>query len=196
MQNPVIIGFDLDDVLFDLMGPMVPWHNERYGTSLTRDEYFTFDLDKVWNCTGDEAWDRVCNYYQSEHYKNSLPVEGALEGMKKLNEKYQCVIITARPESQETMVREWLDLHLPKVFDEVVFTNHFNKDGVKRTKSSVCLELGVKLFVEDAIHNAEDVAGAGIPVLLMDTPWNRVELPPLVTRVTSWNEIVEKINEL
>jgi len=196
MQHPTIIGFDFDDVLFDLMGPMVPWHNEQFGTTLTRDEYYTFDLDKVWKCTGDEAWDRVEKFYQTDLHTNSQPVAGALAGMKALKKDHRFIIITARAASQEGQVRAWLDIHFPGVFDEVVFTNHFNKDGLKRTKSSVCLELDVKLFVEDAIHNAEDVAGVGIPVLLMDTPWNRVELPSLVTRVKSWEEVVEKINEL
>lgn len=37
----------------------------------------------------------------------------------------------------------------------------------------------------------EDVANCGIPVLLFDAPWNQGEMKPPITRVHSWDEIVE-----
>jgi uncharacterized HAD superfamily protein len=196
MTNRPVVGFDLDDVLFNLMDPLCQWHNLTHGTSHGRHDYSTFDLHEVWQCEGVEARNRVWNFYQSEQYKQSFPVEGAIDALQEIKRDFSCVIVTARPESMEEETRAWLDVHFPGIFDEVCFANHFHGTGIKRSKSSVCLELGVSVFIEDAIHNAHDIAGAGIPVLLFDTPWNREEVPPSIIRVSSWKEIIAQIRKI
>jgi len=192
-NNLPVIGIDLDDVLFDFMGPLSKWHNDVHGTVIDREEYHSFDLKEVWQCAYQEALDRVWNFYQSDHYRNAMPIPGALDVLKQLQQNYRLVIVTARPETMEVETRAWLASHFPEIFDEIIFTNHYYDTGVKRTKSSVCLERGVQVFVEDALHNALDVAGAGIPVLLFDTPWNREVVPKLIHRVSSWQEVFENI---
>ncbi|MEO5646467.1 MAG: hypothetical protein ABIO57_01700 [Candidatus Paceibacterota bacterium] len=194
MQKPTeIIGFDFDDVLFDFMPTLNRWHNQTYNTAHTIEEYITFELHEVWGCLPHEAVGRVSAFYQSDECNNALPLRDAKEALTILKEKYKLVIITARPESMEKVVQEWLAQHCGGIFDEVIFTNHYFDTALKRTKSSVCVELGVKVFIDDALHNAEDVAAAGIPVLLFDTPWNRTDVSPLITRVSSWREVLEKI---
>lgn len=189
----VIIGFDLDDILFDFVAPMAKWHNATYGTSHTSNDFFSYEFHTVWNCEGEEAVDRVWQFYHSDFCKRALPIAGAVEALRQLAQNHRLIIVTARPDSMEASTRAWLDTYFPGVFDTVVFTNHYHGSSERRTKSSVCTELGVRLFVEDALHNAEDIAGAGIPVLLFDRPWNRTQTLELVTRVFSWDEIVEKI---
>ncbi len=56
-------------------------------------------------------------------------------------------------------------------------------------KSSICRRIKADIFIDDALHNVEDVAQAGIRTLLFDQPWNRVEIPPGIIRVRSWAEI-------
>lgn len=195
MAKPVV-GFDLDDVLFNFMDELCNWHNLTHHTSYARDDHFSFDLHEVWQCEGTEARDRVWNFYQSEQYKHTLPVVGAVDALREIKKDHSCVLITARPESMEQETRAWLDVHFPGIFDAVCFTNHFHGDGVKRSKSSVCLELDVKVFIEDALHNAYDIAGAGIPVLLIDTPWNKADVAAPITRVSSWEEVMEYIKRI
>jgi len=55
------------------------------------------------------------------------------------------------------------------------------------------MKIGAAVFIEDALHNANKMAEAGIPVLLVDTPWNQVSLEPGIYRVYSWSEIVAKL---
>lgn len=43
---------------------------------------------------------------------------------------------------------------------------------------------------------SENKVRVGIPVLLLDTSWNRDSVSLLITRVMSWNEIVEDIKAL
>ena len=188
-----VIGIDFDDILFDFMGPLISWHNDTYGTQISRDDYYSYDFSEVWKCSGQDAIARVGDFYHSEQYKTAEPIPGALQGLEKLKDDYKFIIITARPDYLERVTKEWLEIHFTGLFDEIVFTNHYHGTGAKRLKSEICLELGVSLFIEDGLHNAIDISDAGIPVLLLDTPWNRKDAPPLITRVYSWNEIVEKI---
>jgi len=63
----------------------------------------------------------------------------------------------------------------------------------KRTKSSVCKELGIDIFIEDAPVYAKNISEAGIPVILIDAPWNRETSGELITRVYSWDEVLDTI---
>lgn len=190
-----IIGCDLDDVLLDFMTPLVVWHNTVHNTAHRRDDYFSFDLSKVWECSLGDVNQRIWDFYQSEDHKNALPVDGAQATLQLLKDDYRFVVITAKPDSMEMQMRAWLAMHFGELFEDIVFTNHYHGAGEKRTKSSVCLELNVALFIEDALHNAEDIANVGIPVLLIDTPWNQEKVSPLITRVSSWGDIVCEIQK-
>jgi len=192
----MIIGFDLDDVLLSFQDTMRQYHNETYGTNYTREQDNTWNLWERWNCTPEESVKRVRDFFAHESHHAAPPLPGSVDAIRALKQNHEFCIITAKPESFKEKTEEWLEKHFPNMFDKLVFTNAFHGDGKKRKKSEVCNELGVQIYIEDAMHNAQDVADNGIPVFLMDSPWNQGELPsPLITRVFSWDEIVEKINK-
>lgn len=192
----IVIGFDLDDVLFDFIGPLIEWHNSTYGSTYTREDFFSYDFSKVWKCEGEDAIDRIWRFYHSEQHTQAQPLAGSVELLHTLKNKYRLVIITARPDSVEVMTRAWIDTYFYGVFESIVFANHFHNSSQKRTKSSICQELDVRLFVEDALHNAHDIAQSGIPVLLLDRPWNREEITGPITRVYSYETLFEAIETI
>ena len=85
--------------------------------------------------------------------------------------------------------------NIPGLLKGIHFTNQYHgKESEKRDKASICKELNVEIFIDDALHNAENIITAGVPVLLLDSPWNQTNtLHPLITRVHSWKEILEKL---
>ncbi len=183
-------GFDLDDVILNFMESFREFHNENYGTEHAFEEYTDFYLENILGCSKEEIVKRVDIFYNSHEHKNAEPIHGAIEVLKKLSEKYELIIITAKPEELREQTIFWLNTHLPNIFSDIVFTNHFQGEGLKRNKGDVCLELGIEAFVDDAIHNAESVASVGIPVLLLDTPWNKkFKETELIKRVQNWEEI-------
>jgi len=190
----MIIGFDLDDILLDFQDTLRGYHNIQYGTNYKREDDNVWNLWERWSCTPEDSKQRVFDFYEHEMHLNALPIYGSMEGINTLKNNNELFVITARPESMKEKTLEWLNKHFPQAFQQVVFTNLFYGDGNKRNKSDVCKELGVEIFVEDALHNAYDVAEAGIPVLLLDAPWNQSEVKPPITRVYSWEEIVQKLN--
>ncbi len=189
-----VIGFDLDDILLNFNDTLRAYYNTVYKTHFEREHMISFHLDKLWGLPMEETAERVLQFYNHESHLNALPVEGSMEGIEKLAKNHTLFLITAKPELLREKTEEWLTKYFPGMFAGVHFTNHFIGDTGKRKKSEVCLELGIEVFVEDALHNAQDVADAGIPVLLFDTPWNQAEVLPPITRVFSWPEIVEKLN--
>ncbi|MDO8729199.1 MAG: HAD hydrolase-like protein [bacterium] len=189
------VGFDLDDVLLNFNDVLLQYYNTIYGTKHERKHRQSYELSEMWNCTREDAIQRMSDFYSSSAHWNAPPVDGAVERIRKLKQHHNLFVITAKPEELKDRTSEWLDKHFPQMFDGVHFTNHYQGDGPKRSKGEVCKELGIEIFVDDFLHNVEDVANLGIPALLFDAPWNQGEVKPPITRVYSWDEIVEILVE-
>ena len=91
------------------------------------------------------------------------------------------------------MVREttlaWIDQFFPGIFDEVVFCNYHNPAEPQFTKEEICHQKGVAMMVDDNLHYARDLAKAGIPVYLLEKPWNvayDVETDQKIAKVKDW----------
>ena len=190
----MIIGLDLDDVLFDFTPGLHAYHNRFYDTSFELED-FKQNLAEMWGCSKEEERKRIFDFYSSQEHWDSLPVFGAVEGINNLRQHHDITIITAKPEALKDKTLEWLGRHFPQTFEQIHFTNQYHGSGLRRTKGEVCRGLGISIFVDDFIHNAEDVANAGIRTLLFDAPWNQGEINPLVTRVYSWDEITDILNK-
>lgn len=194
VKQKKILGVDFDDVLFQCNTAAAKFHNTTYGTSYSRDDVKTFDWRDVWHVSPEEEHRRVLEFFATKFHDEAEAVIGAYDALKKLNEAYEVVIVTGRPESARDVTLEWLSKHFLGLYREVHFTSHYDSDHSKRRKKSdIVKELGINIFIEDALHFAADVAESGIPVFLIDTPWNQGETPPNVTRVYSWDEILEKL---
>lgn len=191
-----LIGVDMDDVLFDCCNTLNAFHNETYGSIHARADYSVYDLAKVWGCTYDDIKERVNAYYKTDYHHDAQPVVGSVESIVALKENHDLCVITARnEETSRAATEKWLAQHFPGMFNSVHFISHFYGSAPAQTKREVCDELGVDLFIDDALHNAIDIAAAHRPVLLLDNPWNQGELPPHVNRIYSWNDALQYIQE-
>lgn len=194
-QKRRVIGVDFDDVIFDLHGPFVDFVNKKKGTSVAHHEITAFNIEDVWqDVTSEEAQLLFHEFGESEEYNVCLPVEGALEHLIPLAEQNDVYVITARPGTTRERTESWFLRHFPNIVKAFHFTRQDRLTGVSRKKSEICKEIGVEIFIDDSMENAVDISSVGIPVLLLNAPWNQGELPPLVTRVNSWNEIINHLN--
>ncbi len=191
------IGVDLDDVLLNFNDSFLRFHNENYGTNFERKDVTQFEVEKLWSITALELQERFQKFYGSDQHKNAEPVEGAIDAIEELAKNNKLVIITSSPQSVEKSVREWLKNHFKDKFEDIHFTKKSTFDHDKRrNKGEMCQELGIDVFIDDHPDNAESISACGIPVYLIDTPWNQYEAGPLVKRVYSWKEIVDDLNGL
>ena len=196
-RSRAVVGVDFDDVVFNFNKYFIPWHNKHFGTNVQYETVHSFSLIEVYGADEHTMTERVRAFTHDGSHKTVMPIDGAKDVIAKLCERYDLHIVTARSETTQPLVLEWLEDHFPKTFQQVHFTNTFGglHHQVKRTKSAVCKEIGAVVHIEDAPSHAYEVATAGIPVLLLDRPWNRnSSLPRAVTRVHSWNEVSHWMN--
>lgn len=184
------VGVDLDDVLIDCNSALCAFHNRRYGTNYRRADVYSFHLHELWGCSTKEVTRRIDEFFNSPEHARAAAMDGAVAAIRKLQERGELtVVITARNESARKVTEALLACHHPTLIDLVTYTNH-------ETKATICQELGIQVFVDDASHNAEDVAPFVELSLLFDAPWNQTYVPsrPNIRRMHSWQEVLATID--
>ncbi|KAF9186762.1 hypothetical protein BGZ51_008672 [Haplosporangium sp. Z 767] len=198
-----VIAVDLDEVLARTSLAIAEFHNDTYGTSLTMEDFVSYDYTKVWGGTREESITKWRLFFDSPYFLKVEPVEGSLETLKLLkSRRFSLVIITARQQFVADLTKKFVDRHFPGIFESIYFANHFLTEQEKLTfiskpKSVICRDVHAQLLIDDSLENAIEVAKAGIPVLLFDLhgkyKWNKLEddqsLPDKVTRVKSWKDV-------
>lgn len=186
-----VIAFDLDDVLGDLTGSFSRYLGRVHDLAFDREEVSTYPLpDRIRDTRFDE-------FYDSDEYRQPEPFTLAQEAVEELGGEYELVIISVRPETVRDIVEAWLDTHFKDSFQHVHLMGLMEKsDGTRMTKGELAKELGVAVFVEDSKKNAENIVSYGIPVVLLDCPWNQGALAENVSRVFSWQEAIVRIRQL
>lgn len=168
-----VLAVDNDDVLFSLVEAIFTYYNSIYKTNLTLKDQVVFNLDTTFKLSEEATMDIIYRFYRSKYLLATKPIPGAFSTLKKLKDDYDLILITARPTFTKKVTLQALKEHFPDIFSSVYLTNAFSKSGRKKLKSEVCLEVGAKLLIDDAFHNAEDCADKGIPVVLFRRPWNQ-----------------------
>jgi len=191
--NKPIIAVDIDEVLTPHFDELIKWYNRKYGTKLTLAHNHPSD-PKPWGTDKfEEAVKRVHGFYETPEFLDSPPYEEAITALRKLSNRFEIVVITARDSIIERVTRDWLDKHFKDLVREAHFTARFSLEGKNRTKALVCLEIGAGYLIDDAPDNALEAAAQGVNVLLFgDYPWNDLkEMPEGITKVKDWQEVLE-----
>lgn len=102
-----VIGIDFDDVIIDWNTALIEHYNSLHGTSHERKNILSYDLEKFWGGSAEEAISTVLNFYSSDQHINITPIPGALEAIKQLA-AHELVIITSRPDSARPATEAWL----------------------------------------------------------------------------------------
>ncbi|KAG0061348.1 hypothetical protein BGZ89_011547 [Linnemannia elongata] len=198
-----VIAVDLDEVLARTTLAIADFHNDTYGTTLTMDDFISYDYTKIWGGTREESISKWRLFFDSPYFLKVEPVEGSLETLKLLKaRRFSLVIVTARQQFVADLTKKFVDRHFPGIFESIYFANHFLTEQEKLTfvskpKSVICRDVHAQLLIDDSLENALEVSKAGIPVLLFDLhgkyKWNQLEegqqLPDKVTRVKSWKDV-------
>lgn len=189
MKKPVI-GVDIDDTLVEFMHALCTYRARTYGDTTQVHDFKTFRLDDVWGCSAQEALRRVEEFYGADEHGQIPVVPGAVQALGQLAEIYEIHGITARPAQTEARTTALVQQRAPGIFSGFHFL------GNLKSKGDHCMELGVRVLIDDALHNARSAGEKGIPVLLLDRPWNQGILPAHTTRAMHWHEIPSLVQRL
>ncbi len=171
------IGLDLDGVVCDFFGRFIEEVNNTYGTHFTKADW----TDYYFSNSGLPRDHMKRMFRDSMKYLDELePMEGALEGISKLNEDHTIHIVTHRFLEGRLNTLKWLDNNKVE-FDTLSFTPN---------KGSLAYRLGLDVVVEDTPEMAIDIANNGVKTLLYANLYNHIE-HPLISRVNTWKDITQ-----
>jgi len=196
MSKP-IIAIDADDTLFDENTAVRLFHNEKYGTQHTPEDYlrngvFMNYWDRIWDTSTKETERRYEEFIQFKLQNNLPPLPKALETLKRLKDNYELVVITARDARGVKMTHDALTEHYPDIFNDVHFVPLWG-GSEKVTKALICNEVGARYLIDDGFHHCKMAAESGVEALLFGHyGWNKHQkLLPGMTRTKDWQAVQE-----
>ena len=183
------VGVDIDEVIADSCAAYLPVLNELFGKNLGREDLTRFDFEITYDLSETDMKRFWGHFARTGGWERIAPVEGAAAALARLKVRHEVVIVTGRPEEfVGEKTRRWIAAHaIPH--DALVFMGEGDKEeAVRRALDGK----GLDALVEDHWGFAEKVAARGVPVYLVDAPWNRAAPPhPKVRRVAGLLEAVE-----
>ncbi|MDF9406912.1 MAG: 5' nucleotidase, deoxy (Pyrimidine), cytosolic type C protein (NT5C) [Pelotomaculum sp. PtaB.Bin013] len=174
------VGVDIDGVLADSLPLWVRELNRYFNKNKQVEEIHLYNIIQTFEITATELKAFI---EQKGRFLMSAacPVKGAAHYLSMIKKYHHICIVTARREAYKQETQAWLRRH-GMLYDELVLLGSYKKD-------ETCLEKGLDVMVEDTLEVGLELSAAGIPVILMDAPYNRGNLPGLIYRKHSWFEI-------
>jgi 5'(3')-deoxyribonucleotidase len=94
----LIIGFDLDAIIIDLIRPWLNWYNTEHGDCITVDDIKQYKIERFAKKTNTEG---IFKFFdEAENYAACPVLPGAAEGLKQLEEQGHDIIITTATSGQ------------------------------------------------------------------------------------------------
>lgn len=172
------VGLDLDGVVCNYQQYFIDVLNKDRGSNYTLEDWKDWDFSDA-HFKGDEFKERVLD--SMKHLEYLSPMEGALNGIRRLRNHHTIHVITHRFEEGRLNTLRWLDRYGVD-FQSLTFTDK---------KGKLASILGIDLMIEDSELHAKDLANQGVKVLLYDNLYNQNCSGRLIERVTGWDDIVK-----
>lgn len=174
-------GIDIDGTV-TCPGTLIPHINKQYKVNITLDDVFEYDFLSAFPHPVDRAafqtWFKDNESYM---YEVSEAAQDAQSILNAWQTNYELYYISARGENVSDITVNWFK-------SQAIPYDHIELIG-SHDKLAVAKKHGVQAFFEDKHDNAVMLAEElNIPVVLFDTPYNRLAVPDNVIRVYNWQE--------
>lgn len=196
----MVIGIDIDDTTVVTVESMVKY-GDKYDTEVLNREAKKDNLGKIkdryymkalYGWTEEEKFAFFDMYYKNV-LEECYPLPNASEIINKLKQEgNEIIFITARLtnikncETENITKETFRKYNIP--YDKLIM----NVDD----KLKFCKENDVEVFIEDSYETCKSLQENGIKAYLMTTKMNRNIVDDKIERVSSWDEVYEKIINL
>ncbi|WP_088102483.1 hypothetical protein [Halalkalibacter urbisdiaboli] len=179
-------GLDIDGTVTD-PNTFVPHLNKHFNRNLTLDDLTEYDLTSILDISEQEFWEWM-GKHEGLIYEQANLAPYAETILHEWTKYHDLIYITARREHHAKRTREWFETKkLP--FDHIELVGKHDKLEAVRAHD-------IDIFFEDKHDNAVAIAEEfQIPVILIDTPYNRLPIPENVIRIYNWKEAKEWVDE-
>ncbi|MDV2884017.1 hypothetical protein RYX45_02400 [Alkalihalophilus pseudofirmus] len=179
-------GLDIDGTVTD-PNTFVPHLNKHFKQSLTLDDLTQYDLTSILKISEKEFWDWMTKH-EGTIYSEAKLAPYAENILHNWSRQHDLIYITARRQHLDEITKDWF------VSNQVPF-DHIELVG-KHDKLDAVREHKLDIFFEDKHDNAVMIAEEfNIPVILMDTPYNRLSAPKNVFRAHTWQEAKDWVDQ-
>lgn len=159
-----MIGFDIDDVLFESFKSLKEYILKFHNIEIKEPDRFTKFLDDIF------PEDDLNNIFNSclGSYEYMYPNKECIDFINELHSRKiqdKFIFVTARPKELEENTEKLIKRYLPTIN----FKTYHCGDG---SKIQHLKENNIQYFVEDRYKNADEIAKSNIFVFLRRRPWN------------------------
>lgn len=180
------IAIDIDEVLMPFVKPMANWR----GHKMPRRRGYNYVYRDMFKLSEFESQKMVREFYESQTFEMIEPIEGAHEAITRLRrDATKIYAVTGRQQPVRAKTEEWLGLHFPMLFDDLVLTDSFTEHEI--AKLDVCRALNLDTIIDDSELNCLACAYGGMKTIHFAGsdgnlyPWCNF----LETSVLGWDEI-------
>ena len=154
------IAIDIDEVLMAFVEPMAQWK----GLKMPRRRGYAYVYRDMFKISEFESQKMVLDFYESRAFEMIEPTEGAQEAVARIrNSATKVYAVTGRQQPVREKTEDWLALHFPGVFDDLVLTNSFTEHEV--AKVDVCRGLDLDTIIDDSELNCLSCAYGGMTAI-------------------------------
>ena len=177
------VAFDYDDVIADFMGRVIQTVNKEYGSSLSEDDFASWDLSETLDAViGHDWWE----WWEKRPWLwgHVDAIDGAIGGLETLHrEGHYIEIVTAKPDWARVPFNRWLHAWNP-YYDAIII-------GEARPPMKKHWVSEAKLLIDDKPGNVRDwIASSSLRGgLLFARPHNRSEREEFEV-ANDWKEVV------
>lgn len=196
------IAIDIDEVLSQSAPKIVEYSNNRWGTSLSVDEYIDH-WAQMWGVDLDETKRRADEIYRSDIFLSCIPTPFSTDAVRRLAENHDLIVVTARTKLSINDTYVWLNRYFPGIFPEenVHFAGIWDEvddNSINLTKGELVKRLEVDYIIDDQVRHCLGAARQGVEALLFgDYSWNQLDpLPNNICRVNDWNGVLRFFDEV
>ena len=179
MNNQKRFGIDIDGTV-TCPASLLPFINKAFNLQLTLNDITEYELTPFVNVPAPE-FNKWFKEQEPQIYKESPMAAYAGQVLNEWKEYYELYFISARGEALLPVTKQWFDKN-DLLYHHIELIGSHNKIAAAKKHR-------IDLFFEDKHDNAVAIAEeCRIPVILFDTPYNRMATPNNVIRVHDWME--------
>jgi len=197
------IYVDIDDVLSETIARLVDLLEHMHDRRVDPSEVEHFDLSRSFGLDANEIESFMERAHDDDVIESIEPTPGAADVLSQWQAAGDRVtLVTGRPPKTNAASRRWLEMH-DLSHEALHHLDKWNRPGWNLTglpsiRFDELSEFGFEFAVEDSLDTAVRlIEEFGIPVALMDRPWNRAVEPiakktrGLLIRCSNWLQVAD-----
>lgn len=193
-----VIAVDIDDVLADSTDLIRVFANRATGLQLEPHHYAVpgpywsyYEHVLAMNGVADEELRKKILEEWISNHDETKPMQGAVEALTVLSQKYTIVLITARDPKIRSDTEDWLKKHFAGLYDDLHVIGNFKVVDKPKSKGQVCLEVGASWLIDDNPEHCKSAIEHGLDTLLFgDYGWH-FDAPEHLTKCKDWASVLE-----